>query len=440
MAVATDTPSNIQIAFPKVSTGSTALAAIPSAPVTPVNDGLAQFAANPVEVKTRLVCKDLLQGDTLAQAQAMAEQMYPQMKSSTQAYLTFGSGALEDMNALVDSLLKEIAPVTIPELKELMHDLNAGMHGIQKKYDVSDPAVREKYEHWKGGIGRFFGHAKTLLDLFLEDITSIERQLDKVKRECAGREDQLLHNVGYYDRLYTENETTIDKVIFVIAVMEMIVDLAAHEIETIPVGDQAAGDRGSENRAKLAEFAQNLQVKIGDYKGRLMIAWATAPQVRMMRSLSVGVAVKLDTMIDTTIPSMKLTLAQWRLAIQTGDAAELTKLVTESGNEWVQAYFRSAGELVPKIADAVQTPALSPQTIAAMAQAIAKEADDIVTAMAAGDQRRAEMENAMNQALPVLRDANTRVSDALINQVVGAATKPLQIAQSVPATDTATAN
>jgi len=433
MDVATEAPSNIQIAFPKVSTGSTALATVPPAPVTPVNDGLAQFAANPVDVKTRLVCKDLLQGDTLAKAQAMANELYPQLKSSTQAYLTFGSGALEDMNALVDSLLKEIAPVTIPELKELMHDLNAGMRGIQKKYDVSDPEVREKYEHWKGGIGRFFGRAKTLLDLFLEDITSIERQLDKVEHECEGREQQLLENVGYYDRLYTENETTIDKVIFVIAVMEMIVDLAAKEIESIPDGDQSAGDRGSENKAKLAEFANNLQVKIGDYKGRLMIAWATAPQVRMMRSLSVGVAVKLDTLVDTTIPTMKLTLAQWRLMIQTGDAAELTQIVMEAGNEWAQAYARSASEVVPRIADAVQTPAITPQTITAMAQSIAKQADDIVSAMEAGDQRRAEMENEMNRALPVLRDANARVSDALINQVVGAATKPLEIEHSVPA-------
>lgn len=433
MSTMTAAPDNIQIAFPKVSSG-TALAVIPPAPATPVNEGLAQFAAAPAETKQRLVCKNLLQGKTRQQAEAMAAELYPKMKENTQIYLEYGSGALEDINALVDRLLKEVGPVQIPELKQLMRDLNAEMRGVQKKYDVSDPDVRKKYEDWKGGIGRFFGRAKTFLDLLLEDITSIEHQLDKVEGQLRGKENLLLDNVGYYDQLYEQNETAISKLIFVIAVMELVVDLAAAEIESIPVGDAQAGDRGADNRAKLAEFANNLQVKVGDYKGRLMITWATAPQVRMMRSLNVGLVTKLHTLIDTTIPTMKLTIVQWRMLVQAGDAAQLTTTVAEANSEWVQAYFRSAGELVPVIADAVQTPMLTPQTVMAMAQTIAKEADDIVRAMDAGEQRRAEMEDAMNQALPVMRDASAKVSDALVKRVVEEATKPLplEITQSVP--------
>jgi hypothetical protein len=85
------------------------------------------------------------------------------------------------------------------------------------------------------------------------------------------------------------------------------------------------------------------------------------------------------------------------------------------------------------IAEAVQTPTLTPQTIAAMADSVAKQADGIVHAMEIGVQRRQEMDTAMIEAQKVLGDATKHVSDALIEHVLQSANKPLEIETSVPA-------
>lgn len=422
----------LQIAFPRDLTRPSTALAIPEPPVTPANEGLAQYAQSAADARQSLSCSALLQGETRARAEAEAAEVYADMKGNTQVYLEYGSGAVEDINVVVDKLLDEIDPVKIPELKELMQHLNDRMRGIQRKYDVSDPEVREKYEKWSKGLRGFFRKARSFLDALMDDVRSIEGQLEKVDDQLEGKEEQLMRNISYYDQLYEENENSIGQLIYVVAVMELVADLAAKEIETIPVGDAAAGDRGSENRARLAEFANNMQVKAGDYKGRLMIAWATAPQTRMMRSLNVGLITKLHTLRDTTIPSMKLTIANWRLAVQAGDAAAMVQAVIDSNNEWTQAYFRSSGQLVARIADSVQTPTLSPQTIALMAQTIADEADSIIKAMDDGYRRRAELEDAMRRALPVLKDASARVSDAVVQRVLDTATN-LEIATSVPA-------
>jgi uncharacterized protein YaaN involved in tellurite resistance len=421
----------IQVAFPRTDEGSTALV-VPSAPETPANTGLVPYAAQPpAETRRTLSCKDLLQGDTHMQAEQEAQQLLEQMLENSQVFMTYGTSALEGVNALVNRLLHEVEPTKIPELTQLMRDLNQEMRGVKRKYDVSDPKVREKYEKWKGGVLRFIGQAKTLVELLMEDVQSIEGQIDKVGRDLTGRQLTLLRNVSYYDVLYEENEAEILKLIYVIGVMELVRDMAAQRAASIEVGDANLGDRRGEQRAKLAELSSNMEIKIAEYKGRLMVAWATSPQVRMMRTLNVGLAERLNELVCVTIPTMKATILQWRMLMESQDAARMSQVVQEASNEWLQAYAAAGAEAVPMIAEAVQTPTLTPQTIAAMADSVSQQADGIIHAMELGNQRRQEMDVAMIEAQKVLGDATKHVSDALIEHVIGTATKPLEIETSI---------
>ena len=425
------TTATMEIAFPKKDEGSTALA-IPLAPETPANQGLAIYAAKPpAEAKKSLVCKDLLVGETRQKAEQEAQQLFEEMLANTQVFMTYGTTALEGVNSLIDRLLKEVEPEKIPELTRLMQELNREMRGVKRKYDVSDPEVREKYEQWKGGIGRFFGKAKTLVELLMEDVTSLERQIDRVGRDLKGRQYTLLRNVSYYDILYEENEVEIQKLIYVIGVMELIRDLAAQQAQKIITGDATLGDRRGEQRSTLTDLATNMEVKIAEYKGRLLIAWATSPQVRTMRTLNVGMAERINELLCVTIPTMKATIVQWRMLIQTQDAAKVSTMVQEASNEWIRAYAAAGAEVVPMVAEAVQTPTLTPQTIAAMADSIDKQADGVIRAMELGAQRRQEMEAAIMEAVPVMANASAKVSDALLQHVIGTATKPLEITQAV---------
>jgi uncharacterized protein YaaN involved in tellurite resistance len=419
------------VAFPQVTEGGPL--PVPEAPETVANTGLAVIAKTP-ETRNTLSCLALLQGDTLQRAYDDADQLYEEMLSNTQVFMTYGSRALDGVNDLVERLLHEVEPTDIPELTALMKDLNREMRSVRNKYDVSDPKVAEKYAEWKGGIARLWGKGKTLIELLMEDVQSIETQLNKVAKTLKGRQLQLIQNVGYYDELYVENEAEIIKVIYVVAVMEIIREKAAMDAKNIEVGDANLGDRKGERKAALAQFAENMSIKISEYKGRLFIAWSTSPQVRNMRNLDVALAERVNELLTITIPTMKATIVQWRLLIQTEDAAKLSAAVAEEANNWLQAYAAAGAEVVPRIARIVEEPSLKPSTITAMADSLAKQADGIVQAMEMGAQRRAENEQAILAAQKVIADSNAKVSDALVQQVVEEATRalPIQVTDSVP--------
>jgi uncharacterized protein YaaN involved in tellurite resistance len=124
---------------------------------------------------------------------------------------------------------------------------------------------------------------------------------------------------------------------------------------------------------------------------------------------------------------MKLTAVQWQLLMQTTDAAKLAQTVQDSSNEWLQAYAQAGAEAVPMIAEAINIPTLRPDTIAAMADSLATQAQGIVDAIEKGAEMRAEMEHAMMEAKKVLDGTATSVSEAIINNVIKSATKPLEL-------------
>lgn len=431
--------ATIQVAFPKADTGSSNLV-VPPKPAPVVETGLVAYANQPAQVRDKVLrCSDLLVGDTRTQAQAEAQKLYLEMvgdrthTGNTQVFMAYGTAALKDVNDLVDRLLHDVEPIKVPELQAIMRELNKEMHGIKGKYDVSDPKVREKYEHWKGGVGRFIGRARSLIDMLMEDVTSLETQLNKVGKDLGNRQYQLMRNVTYYDELYEQNEQEILKVIYAIAVMELILECNQRAMQAIVVGDANAGDRQGEYKRRLAEFQTNMQVKITEYKGRLMVAWATSPQVDMMRTLNVGLAERINELLCVTIPTMKATIVQWRMLIETQQAAQLSQAVQEASNEWLQAYAAAGAEVVPMIAEAVQTPTLTPQTVAAMADSIQKQADGILRAWELGEQKRQALDSAIIDAKRVLDSTSQRFSETIVDSVLTKARQALEISQSVPA-------
>jgi len=266
-----------------------------------------------------------------------------------------------------------------------------------------------------------------VIEMLMEDVQSIDKQLEKVEKELSGKQHQLLRNVSYYDQLYKENEAEILKLIYAIGVMELIRDLAAKQAELIVEGDASLGDRQSEKKSKVGELSTNMEIKIAEYKGRLMVAWATSPQTRTMRTLNVGLAERINELICVTIPTMKGTIVQWRVLVQSQDANKLAQAVARSNNEWLQAYSAAGAAVVPAIAEGNQTPTLAPQTIAAMADSIAKQADGVIHAFEIGEQRRAEMDQAMIEAKTVIDDSTEKVNDAIVENVLKKARKAEEV-------------
>lgn len=391
---------------------------VPPQPASPGDQFLRQVAQS-ADSRTALVCKDLLTPQARQQAEQWAQRLYPQMLANTEIFMRFGQDAIAEMNSLIDALLKEVEPVDIPQLTAMMRQLNDEMRDIRKKYDVSDDRVRQRLEHWTGGIGRFFGHARSLIEALMEDAMSLEQQLDRVKGQLGGKEQQIVRNVHIYDRLYETNETEIQNLISAIAVMELIRDLAATEAAGIVVDTTNQADHEkSERKRMLAEFANNMDTKIAEYKNRLFVGWTTSPQVTNMRTLDVGLAQRLDLLINLTIPTMKGTILQWRMLIQAEQGVQMEQVVAGAANEWLTAYSAAGAQAVPLIAQGVQTPTLTPQSITAMAAAIEQQANGIIDAYNEGKVKRAEADKAIVEAQRVIADSTNRVSDTIVNKYV----------------------
>lgn len=418
----------IQIAFPKVE--NLVIDEQPRTEEKPVATGLATLAST-TDTRKTLVCKNLLFGQTLVDAQREAEGLYVNMMDNREIVATYGTHALDDINGLIDRLLHEVEPTKIPELLKLMKNLNREMRGVRRKYDVSDPKVLAKYEDFKGGIGRFFGNARTLIELLMEDVQSLETQMNKVVDALDKKSQKLFRNVHYYDSLYDENEDAVTKLIRAIGVMELTRDVAVREAEKVVIGDSNLGDRGAERKARIAGLANLLDIQIAEYKSRLWIAWSTSPRVRMMGDLSLDVAIGLATMIHTVIPTMKATIVEWRLMMQAHEGAQLKQVVAEAQNEWITAYASAGAQVVPAIAEAVNTPTLQPAAVYAMAASIEAQTNGVIAAIEGGAQKRAELEQAIVETEPILKNAALRVSEATINQIVSKAQAPLQISTTV---------
>ncbi|WP_220191565.1 toxic anion resistance protein [Ktedonospora formicarum] len=402
---------SFKVSFPMVP-GAGSTVQVPPTPKSEADPFMSQYAQSQ-QSRQQLVCKDLLDPQSYEQAQQYAKQLYPQMIANTQIMMAFGSDSVEGMNTLINRLLKEVEPVNIPELTQIMRGLNNEMRKIRQKYDVSNDKTREKLEKWANGVGGFFGRMKSLIQALMEDAMKLEEQIDRVKKELAGSEHQIIRNVGYYDQLYRRNEEEIQKVIAAIAVMEIVRDLAVEEGQSITVASSVEHQK-EERKRNLAQFARNMEIKIAEYKNRLFVGWTTSPQVTNMRDLDVSLAQKLDLLMNLTIPVMLGTILQWRMMIQSMQAAQLEQLVASSANEWLTAYSQAGDQIVPLVAQAVETPTLTPATISAMAAAVERQSQAIVEAYEQGKVQRAENDDAMMKAREIISAATNEVSTRLI--------------------------
>lgn len=389
-------------------------------PVAPVSTGLATIAARP-ETRQALVCSQMLDPQVRQVVDRMAAKLYPEMLADQTKVMTYGSDALVELNALVDRLLKEVEPVRIPELNGMMKDLKSNMNAIEGKYPTDDPNFRQEYEDRMNGVKRWFRKAKDYVSMIKVDIQNMEKQLNDLEKDLAGRQFDMTRNVVYYNHLYAENEKGIIKLFRTIAVMEVMTDLAKQQAASIRPDPSNPADRSEEQRQQLADFISTMEVKIGDFKGRLFMAWATAPRTRMMRNLDVGLSNKLSTLVYTTIPMMKMILVEWRMQVVALENAQVVKAVDAMGNEMAARFFESGAEAAVQMAEAINSPMIWPETMRRITTALDQAADGMLNAYQAGQQKRAEVDQAMLETHQVLGNVNRKVDDAVIGRVIATA-------------------
>lgn len=254
-----------------------------------------------------------------------------------------------------------------------------------------------------------------------------QQQLDRIAGQLATKQRELKRNVVLCDELYAANEAAIAQLIGTIAVMEGIRDAAvenARAIQLDPADPQLREKQ--ELVSRITDLASAMEVRISEFQQRLFVAWSTSPQIRNTRSLQFGLGQRLALLVNLTIPTMKLTIAQWGLMLQAQQAAQMQQAVSDGANEVLAAYARASGAAVPEIARTIQTPTLRPETILEVAASLDAQASGIEEALRYGEQARGEVVAAIVAAQTSITQTQDKLSRTVV-ELVGRAEKPMEL-------------
>ena len=402
---------------------------LPAEPPSPTTDAVthALDTATPtlaVSGPTAMVCRDMLDAPTRAAVEAKAKQLFPVLYADDNALGVFGNESVEAINALVSNMLGDLGRAAdVPELTALTNELDDKLRGFTNKYG-SDQAIAEaraSYTNLRGKIMDFFNKFRNMLEMLLKDAKGLEKYLDSLKADLIEKQGELRLNVARCNEIYAANETAIRNMIVYIALMECIWDEANAAKDAIVIDDSDPQVRDKrEQRDRLVAWIGQLEVRTGEFKQRLFVAWATSPQIRNIRSISWGLAQRLGLLVNLTIPVFELTVVQWAMAMQASQAADTAQAVQETNQHALEAWAQASGALVPAAAKVIQAPSMDPSAIVAIAQSLQDQTEGFVQAYKEGREKRAAMEAAMMRAAQAIAMSQDKAADAIADLVAQA--------------------
>lgn len=392
-------------------------------PVTP-----ATAPTMPGQEPGELSCLKMLSPAQQEQAKAAAKQLFPQMLNNTNMLSEFGNQALDAVNMQVNRIFRELGPIEIPELTATMRKINDTMRNFRNKYDPTKTAeVREAFDRFMDSVKGIFTRGRNIVEMLFEESRTVERQLDKIAGELMTKQRELKRNVVLCDELYKANEASISQLIGAIAVMEAVRTEAYDAMVAIVIDPNDPKKREQEEeRDRIVQFIEAMSVRINEFQQRLFVAWSTSPQVRNTRSLHYGLGQRLALLINLTIPTMKLTIAQWGLLLQAEQAAHLQQAVADGANDVLQAYAQASSRATGEISRTIQTPTLRPETILEVATSLDQQAESMIEAVKYGHQAREEVVAAIITAQHSISQSSDKLAGTVV-ELVTKAEQPLDL-------------
>ena len=404
------------------------LAQLPPAPTTnalATQTTTMAAAGSPLQ---QLDCRKMLAPEQLTQVEAYAKGIYPKLVADPNQLDAFGSEAVDQINALVKQMLDAAArDADIPQIVNITHDLDDRMRDFNRAHGVTTASANsDAYNKTMEKAWDIVHKMGDWLHDLLRDAQGLQAYLDKLTADLEDKRAELRQNVAMCNQLYAANETAVTNLVVTIAAMEFVLDDATAAAGAIVIDDTAPDARAQrEQRDTLTtEFIPALSNRIGEFKQRLFVAWATAPQIRNIRMISFGLGQRLALLITLTIPVFELTVVEWVTVQQAAKAADATEAVSDATNTAMQGFAAATAEAIPQIAQTIQTPSLSPETISLVAQSISDQLTGITAAVQYGITARQGVDNAIMQASTLMSNAADQESGKILQLVTQSAQAP----------------
>ena len=335
---------------------------------------------------------------------------------------SFGDTALDDLNQTVTHILEQQGNLRIPEVERITKEMSKTVADFRRKYKNSDPRLLNALEKFADSIAGIFKAGRQFFDeLYIDSQTAVKR-LDGVAAQLVKNKFALDRNVLLCDELYAKNEKSMVTLIGVIAIQEEVLEILGTEaqqaktyIDSLPKGQSVARRDKEEALTTLLELIQELESRRSEFVSRLFVAWSTAPQIRNLRKVSNSLSQRLHLLVVLTIPTMKLTIAQWGMLLQIEEAGKATLAVSEANNDALQEYALATGEAIPRLALLAETPSITPATIIALADSVEAQNEGIITAVKEGQRLRAELDSTVVKAVRTMNASGEKTQRELIS-------------------------
>lgn len=387
---------------------------IPAAPDGAATHTLARYQAQPKAFGAYGYLQE--RHATMAhQADQEAVALFEEMLGNSQLVLAYGNDAMAALNGVVDNLMSQFNPKEVPEVDRLLTEASDQLMALKRRGFRPNPAIRESIREGRNWLDNLLAGGKSALEILFEEFKDVEGKMDSIKARLMGQEFNMLENVAWYDQIYASNEEGLRDLIYKVAVMELIQHAFLKAAGEIVVNPENPDRDAVERQRYLNEMASLLDVKIGDYKGRLYLAWATGPNVTNMRNVDAGLALKLNTLVNIAIPAWKLTVAQWMLALRTQEAAAASDIAVDTTNQLLQEYAEASGAAVGAGMAAIERDVITVETMTAIADSFIESCNAIKEGRIAGHQARMQGAQAITTNMARMTTASRDLHQAVQN-------------------------
>ncbi len=347
----------------------------------------------------------------LAALEQEAAVVGPRMRASSDAFLMYGTDALQDVSAQCKEILRVTSDLQAPEVKDPMRALKRSL-ATAKTYDMSVTANKDRYDRALairekrasgilGRIGSSFSDLKNYWEQFVENRKTLERQIEEVAGDLQGRSMDRAKAANMSVALYRKMEVMLGLLSERIAIMELELQNSEAELATMPNG-RGAGDPATESKNNLQDYINLLKLKIDEFTGIYLTGCATAPMLRAQKTQHVMMAFKLQMMASTGMDKTRLILAQYNLLLGLQEDAKAAENYAAYDNAITQEFFRNAATALPQIAKQARQQTMTEETVGVMTESVIAMLDGIAAADAAAEAERQHMMRVKANAIEIL--------------------------------------
>lgn len=382
--------------------------------------GAAEYALNQSMSKDNpmgINCFHLLDEATQNVISAEALDVYKHMAEDTAYLMEYGQQAVDSMNALIDTLFKDINPVEIPEITELMENLTKEMGTLHQKYNVNSPKIIKAIDRAIEGKGQYlWSKADNYVKGMLYDARSTQQKIDVVHAELLAKKQHMLKNASMYDRLYKMNQMEILKMISVIATLEQVRVLAERDMKLVAQNPEIiSSGEADEKMGEISDFIRLVDLQITAFKERLIYGWTTGPDIRRSRHAVVALAHSINSLLQLTVPTMQGTVLKWILLVEAKQAAQLKGVVANAANMWNIAGAEASSEAIPEITKAALAPIITEETVNRISELAGIQAEKLLAVYNDVNQQQRAANEAMYRTRLALQRSNVELAETTID-------------------------